>query len=125
MEHKHSKRHQTQVIFSGCAGVGPKGEQGERGEEELEVPQEGRSLSRERNDGRIELDLNAVGKAIRGKYKQLGFPKLRAKLQIDSAGGHGMTRGTKAITKLKAIMNDKYSIELVQQPPQTLRSGTS
>jgi uncharacterized protein YfeS len=64
----------------------------------------------------FELDLHAIGKAIRAKYKQLGFPKVRVKLQIDSAGGHGMARGTDVVKKLKNMINDKYNIELVQQP---------
>jgi hypothetical protein len=38
---------------------------------------------------------------------------LRAKLQIDSAGGHGMARGTEVVKKLKTMMNDEYNIELV------------
>ena len=38
------------------------------------------------------------------------------KLQIDSAGGHGMARGDKVFKKLAAMMNTDYNIELVRQP---------
>ena len=41
---------------------------------------------------------------------------MRPKLQIDSAGGHGMARGTEVFKKLKAMMDVNYNIELVQQP---------
>ena len=45
----------------------------------------------------FEVELNAIGKAVRTQYKQLGFPELRVKLQIDSAGGHGMARRTEVV----------------------------
>ena len=67
----------------------------------------------------FELVLHAIGKAIRAKYKQLGFPKVRVKLEIDSAGGHGMARGTEVVKKLKKMMDVNYNLELVQQPPNS------
>jgi len=38
------------------------------------------------------------------------------KLQIDSAGGHGIARGSGTFDKLAAMMDEDFNIELIQQP---------
>jgi len=60
--------------------------------------------------------LKQVGKKIREKYAQLGHGDARVKLQIDSAGGHGMARGEGVFNRLAVIMDKDFNIELVRQP---------
>jgi len=64
----------------------------------------------------FEADLREIGKAIRDKYTSLGTKKVRVKLQIDSAGGHGTARGHGNFDKLAAMMLKDFNVELKQQP---------
>ena len=48
----------------------------------------------------FEADLRKIGKKLRAQYKALGQPNVRPKLQIDSAGGHGIARGHGNFTAL-------------------------
>jgi len=57
-----------------------------------------------------------MGRVMRRKYVELGYPTRRMKLQIDSAGGHGIARGHGTFEELKAMMDHKFNIELIQQP---------
>ena len=65
-----------------------------------------------------EDDLRQVGKAIRAHYTKIGHGGTRVVVQIDSAGGHGMTRGVAVFEKLAAMM-EEFNIQLEQQPGNT------
>jgi hypothetical protein len=57
----------------------------------------------------------------RGRGPAIGAPpkgkkKVRVKLQIDSAGGHGTARGHGNFDKLANMMLKDFNVELVQQP---------
>ena len=67
----------------------------------------------------FEADLRKTGKKLRAQYKALGQPNVRPKLQIDSAGGHGIARGHGNFTALKAMMLKDCNVELDQQPGAT------
>ena len=63
--------------------------------------------------------LRIIGKKIRAEYVKLGKSTRRVKLQIDSAGGHGMARGHGNYEELKAMMDRDFNIDLVQQVGNT------
>jgi hypothetical protein len=118
-------------MFSGCLGVGPDGVPLKIRFSWVSQIKTAARKSKHHNKGdqyRIsatmdaeyfEAELNAIGKAIRQKYAALGLPELRVKLQIDSAGGHGMARGHGNFDEFKDMMDRKYNIELIQQPGNT------
>ena len=126
--HEASRKHQTQVMFSGCCGVGPFGEPAKVHFEWICKKKTAARNSKYHKRGDVyyenatmdaesyEKDLNIVGKEIRAYYTKAGKEGVRPKLQIDSAGGHGMARGEVVFKKLQAMMLSKYNIELVQQP---------
>lgn len=62
-----------------------------------------------------ELDYRCLGHTIR----PLPSETVQVKLQIDSAGGHGLARGHGNFEKLKAMMLKEFNILLVQQPGNT------
>jgi len=64
----------------------------------------------------FEADLREIWKKIRAHYTSIGKPKVRVKLQIDSAGGHGTARGHGNFDKLAKMMLKGFNVELVQQP---------
>ena len=59
------------------------------------------------------LNETVIGKELRKKYATLGHSATRAKLQIDSAGGHGTARGHGNFDDLAAMMDTDFKIELV------------
>ena len=125
------RRHQTQVMFSGCVGAGPDGrpmkvylqwvcEKKEAKRTSVHHKRgEVYSVSATMNADYNEKDLRACGKSIRAAYKKLGKGHLRVKLQIDSAGGHGLARGHGNFDLLKDMMLRDFNIDLIQQPGNT------
>jgi hypothetical protein len=123
-----SRTHGTKVMFSGCTGVGPTGEPMHIDFQWISEEKTAKRKSKNHAKGdvyRVPATMNAAyfervmrdcGRAIRARYAELGFPNRRVKLQIDSAGGHGMARGVKVFTALKEMMDRDYNVELVQQP---------
>jgi hypothetical protein len=126
-----SRRHQTQVMFSGCCGVGPDGmpikihfewvcqkktaKRNSVHHKKGDVYLESRSMDADY----FEADLKQIGQKIRQQYVELGHGQVRVSLQIDSAGGHGMARGDRVFSSLAAMMDANYNIELVRQPGNT------
>lgn len=125
------RRHQKQVMFTGCAGVGPQGQPMKIHFDWISKPKQAKRKSKNHERGDIYLEsstmdadyfrkvLCEIGKAIRAEYKDLGEEDVRVKLQIDSAGGHGIARGHGNFEKLKAMMLEDYNVELTQQPGNT------
>ena len=54
-------------------------------------------------------DLRAIGAKIRAIYKKRKLTRVRVKLHIDSAGGHGMARGQAVFEELKKMMDKDFS----------------
>ena len=128
MTNAASRTHGTKVMFSGCTGVGPEGEPMHIDFQWISEEKTAKRRSKHHAKGdvyKVPATMNAAyfervmrdcGRTIRERYSALGFPDRRVKLQIDSAGGHGMARGDKVFKNLAAMMNTDYNIELVRQP---------
>jgi len=126
-----SRRHQTKVMFSGCVGVGPTGVPIKIHFEWVSAKKKACKGSKYHKKGDIYFvsttmdaayfrdDLRKIGKKIRDEYAKLGYPSVRVKLQIDSAGGHGLARGHGNFEELRAMMLKDFNIELVQQVGNT------
>ena len=124
----HSRNHNTKVMFTGTAGVGPDGKpiklhfkwvckkriskRKSKYHEKHDVYYESTTM----NSEYYKKTLHEIGKAIRRKWTELGYATSRVKLQIDSAGGHGLARGHGRFEELASMMHENYNVELVQQP---------
>jgi hypothetical protein len=64
-------------------------------------------------------NLRKIGTKIRAYYKKIHQSHVRVKLQIDSAGGHGLAVGHGNFDKFAAMMLKDFNVELVQQPGNT------
>ena len=126
-----SRSHQTNVMFTGCVGVGPDGEPIKLHHEWVSKDKTALRSSKNHKRGdvyKVSATMNkadflqllrAIGSAIRTKYVSLGLPGRRVKLQIDSAGGHGMARSQKNFDDAAKFMLSDYNILLVKQPPNS------
>lgn len=136
-----SRRHATKVMISGASGVGPGGmpmkihwswvSEIETAAKKSKYHERGANyrVSTTMDAEYFKKELRIIGKKIRAEYAKLGKSTRRVKLQIDSAGGHGMARGHGNYEELKAMMDRDFNIDLVQQVGNTpafniMRSGS-
>jgi hypothetical protein len=131
VSYQHHRRHQTQTMFTGCAGVGPNGDPMRIHFQWISKEKTAKRKSKFHERGDVFREsttmdaecfkrvLRECGKAIRAEYKKLKKSKVRVKLQIDSAGGHGLARGHGNFEELAIMMMKDFNIELIQQPGNT------
>ena len=122
-----SRRHQTQVMFSGCCGVGPDGHPKLVDFEWCSYNYTAKRKSKNHKRGEVYRKSKNMNKEEFTKVLDRCCKKIRSwtprhiqpKLQIDSAGGHAMARSKKFFIEIRKDMLEKYNVLLVQQPGNT------